>query len=48
VNEQVRTSDDIMKASDATALPSAVADPAAGSELSRLLAKVEARLREYD
>ena len=48
VNEQVRTSDDIMKASDATALPSAAADPAAGSELSRLLAKVEARLREYD
>lgn len=48
VNEQVHTSDDIMKASDATALPSAAVDPAAGSELSRLLAKVEARLREYD
>ena len=46
VDEQVRTSDDIMRASDVTALPTAAADPAAGTELARLLAKVEARLRE--
>jgi hypothetical protein len=48
VNEQVRSSDDIMKASEATALPTAAVDPTAGSELARLLAKVEARLRDYD
>jgi hypothetical protein len=48
VDEQVRTSDDIMRASDVTALPTAAADPAAGTELARLLAKVEARLRDYD
>ncbi|HEY6532027.1 MAG TPA: hypothetical protein VIY72_06970 [Acidimicrobiales bacterium] len=48
VNEQVRSSDDIMKASDATALPTAAVDPTAGGELARLLAKVEARLRDYD
>jgi hypothetical protein len=51
VDEQVRTSDDILKASAATALPTAEVDrpaPAGGSELARLLAKVEERLREYD
>jgi hypothetical protein len=51
VEDRVRTSDDILAASAATALPTATVDrpaPAAGSELSRLLAKVEARLREYD
>ena len=48
VNERVQSSDDIMRASDATALPSAAVDPAAGGELARLLAKVEARLRDYD
>jgi hypothetical protein len=37
-----------MKASEATALPTAAVDPTAGSELARLLAKVEARLRDYD
>jgi hypothetical protein len=48
VNEQVRSSDDIMKASEVTALPTAAVDPTAGGELARLLAKVEARLRDYD
>ena len=49
VEEQVRTSDDILAASEATALPEPVAAAATGgSELARLLAKVEARLREYD
>jgi hypothetical protein len=51
VEDRVRTSDDIMAASAATALPTATVDrpaPAAGSELARLLAKVEARLRDYD
>jgi hypothetical protein len=49
VDEQVRTSDDIMRASEVTALPAAAAaDPGAGTELARLLAKVEARLRDYD
>lgn len=48
VDEQVRSSDDIMRASDVTALPTAAADPSGGTELARLLAKVEARLREYD
>jgi hypothetical protein len=46
VDERVRSSDDILRASEATALP--VADTTGGSELARLLAKVEARLRDYD
>jgi hypothetical protein len=51
VEDRVRTSDDILAASAATALPTATVDrpaPAAGSELARLLSKVEARLRDYD
>jgi hypothetical protein len=50
VDEQVRTSDDILKASAATALPSPEDQPApvGGSELARLLSKVEARLRDYE
>jgi hypothetical protein len=47
VNEQVRGSDDILRASEATALP-AEGSVAGGSELARLLAKVEARLRDYE
>jgi hypothetical protein len=50
VEDRVRTSDDILAASAATALPTATVDrpaPAAGSELARLLSKVEARLRDY-
>ncbi len=46
VDERVQTSDDILRASEATALP--LAGAAGGSELARLLAKVEARLRDYD
>lgn len=46
VDEHVRNSEDILRASEATALPSEGA--AGGSELARLLAKVEARLRDYD
>ena len=46
VDERVQSSDDILRASEATALP--VADTTGGSELARLLAKVEARLRDYD
>ena len=45
VDERVTSSEDIMRASEATALPTA---GEGGSELARLLAKVEARLREYD
>ena len=50
VDEHVHTADDILEASAATALPSPTdrPAPAAGSELARLLAKVEARLRDYD
>jgi hypothetical protein len=51
VEDEVRTSDDILAASAATALPTVTEDqpaPVAGSELARLLAKVEARLRDYD
>lgn len=48
VEEQVRSSDDILAASDATALPEPVVAATGGSELARLLAKVEARLRDYD
>jgi len=42
--------EDIMEASAATALPTAGdrPAPAAGSELARLLSKVEARLRYYE
>ncbi|MCU0311273.1 MAG: hypothetical protein MUE36_10050 [Acidimicrobiales bacterium] len=50
VEEHIHTADDILEASAATALPT-VDDrpaPAAGSELARLLAKVEARLRDYE
>ena len=46
VDERVQSSDDILRASEATVLP--VADTTGGSELARLLSKVEARLREYD
>lgn len=45
VDERVSTSDDILRASEATALPTA---GEGGSELARLLAKVEARLRDYE
>jgi hypothetical protein len=50
VDERVKSSDDILRASEATALPSigAVGGGDGGSELARLLAKVEARLRDYD
>jgi hypothetical protein len=50
VEAQVRTNEDILEASAATALPTGGdrPAPAAGSELARLLAKVEARLREYE
>ncbi len=50
VDEHVHTADDILEASAATALPTPTdrPAPAAGSELARLLAKVEARLRDYD
>lgn len=50
VDERVKSSDDILRASEATALPSvgAVGDGDGGTELARLLAKVEARLRDYD
>ena len=50
VDEHVHTADDILEASAATALPTSTdrPAPAAGSELARLLAKVEARLRDYD
>ena len=44
VDERVRSDDDIMRVSEATALTPAEG----GSELARLLSKVEARLREYD
>jgi len=47
VNERVSSSDDILAASEATALP-AEGSVAGGSELARLLAKVEARLRDYE
>ena len=46
VDERVRSSDDILRVSEVTALPSS--GEAGGSELARLLAKVEARLRDYD
>jgi hypothetical protein len=49
VDERVQTSDDILRVSEATALT--VADDTGGSggtELARLLSKVEARLRDYD
>ncbi len=59
IDERVRTSDDIMRASEATALPVGVGASSngngngsdagvPGSELARLLSKVEARLRDYD
>ena len=50
VDEHVHSAGDILEASAATALPTASdrPAPAAGSELARLLAKVEARLRDYD
>lgn len=51
VEDAVRTSDDVLAASAATALPTVAPDssaPEAGSELARLLAKVEARLRDYE
>jgi len=50
IDERVRSADDIMEASAATALPTAGdrPAPAAGSELARLLSKVEARLRDYE
>ncbi|MCD9623548.1 hypothetical protein [Rhabdothermincola salaria] len=50
IDEQVRTSDDILAASAATALPTSEDRPApsGGSELTRLLSKVEARLRDYE
>lgn len=50
VDERVKSSDDILRASEATALPSvgAVGGGDGGTELARLLAKVEARLRDYD
>ena len=40
------SSDDILRVSEATALPGAA--ETGGSELARLLSKVEARLRDYD
>ena len=46
VDERVTSSDDILRVSEATALP--VAGDTGGSELARLLSKVEARLRDYD
>ena len=46
VDERVSSSDDILRVSEATALPDAA--ETGGSELARLLAKVEARLRDYD
>jgi len=46
VDERVRSSDDILRVSEVTALP--VAGDTGGSELARLLSKVEARLRDYD
>ncbi len=50
VDEHVHTAGDILEASAATALPTDTdrPAPATGSELARLLAKVEARLRDYD
>lgn len=55
VDERVKSSDDILRASEATALPSVgglggvdAGEGDGGSELARLLAKVEARLRDYD
>ena len=51
VDERVKSSDDILRASEATALPSVGAvggGDGGGTELARLLAKVEARLRDYD
>jgi hypothetical protein len=45
VDERVSSSDDILRVSEATAIPVA---GEGGSELARLLAKVEARLRDYD
>ena len=47
VDDHVRSSDDIMRVSEVTALPAAP-DSTGGGELARLLAKVEARLRDYD
>lgn len=46
VDERVTSSDDILRVSEATALP--LAADTGGSELARLLSKVEARLRDYD
>ena len=46
VDERVKSSDDILRVSEVTALP--VAGETGGSELARLLSKVEARLRDYD
>jgi hypothetical protein len=46
VDERVKSSDDILRVSEATALT--VAGDTGGSELARLLSKVEARLRDYD
>jgi hypothetical protein len=46
VDERVKSSDDILRVSEATALPGAA--ETGGSELARLLSKVEARLRDYD
>ncbi len=46
VDERVTSSDDILRVSEVTALP--VAGDTGGSELARLLSKVEARLRDYD
>ena len=56
IEDHVRTNDDILAASEVTALPEPIAatagagaGPAAGgSELARLLAKVESRLRDYE
>jgi hypothetical protein len=46
VDERVQSSDDILRVSEATALP--LGGDTGGSELARLLSKVEARLRDYD
>jgi hypothetical protein len=46
IDEAVRSSDDILRASEATALPTEASG--AGGELARLLSKVEARLRDYE
>lgn len=50
VDEHVKSAEDILEASAATALPTPSDRPAptGGSELARLLAKVEERLRDYD